>query len=60
MASTPSTNRVVDLDPEPDLDELNQQLERTVWEVGYTPAKLAAAACARPVPGPRQSASTAR
>jgi hypothetical protein len=33
-----------------DLDKLNEELQRTEWEVGYTPAKLAQSAVARPVP----------
>ena len=49
MPRTPTTSRVVEMDPEADLETLNQELQRTEWEIGYTPAKLAAAAIARPV-----------
>lgn len=49
MPWTPTSSRVVEPDAEPDFDDLNQELQRTEWEIGYTPAKLAAAAVARPV-----------
>ena len=44
------------MDPEADLETLNQELQRTEWEIGYTPAKLAAAAIARPVISPPRPA----
>jgi hypothetical protein len=50
MPWTPTTSRAAVSAGEQDLDELNAELERTEWEVGYTPTKLAQSAAARPVP----------
>jgi hypothetical protein len=52
MPWTPSTSRAAVSPGELDLDKLNEELQRTEWEVGYTPAKLAQSAVARPVPRP--------
>jgi hypothetical protein len=51
MPWTPTNSRdAVSSVAELDLDKLNEELERTEWEVGYTPAKLAQSAVARPLP----------
>jgi hypothetical protein len=51
MPWTPTNSRdAVSSMADLDLDKLNEELERTEWEVGYTPAKLAQSAVARPVP----------
>jgi hypothetical protein len=58
MPWTPTNSRAaVPSVGELDLDKLNEELERTEWEVGYTPAKLAQSAVARPVPRPVPSPS---
>jgi hypothetical protein len=63
MPWTPTNSRAaVTSVSELDLDKLNEELERTEWEVGYTPAKLAQSAVARPLPrlgpSPRQARRT--
>jgi hypothetical protein len=62
MPWTPTTSRAAVSAGELDLDKLNEELQRTEWEVGYTPAKLAQSAVARPlprlVPSPRQARRT--
>jgi hypothetical protein len=62
MPWTPTTSRTAVTVGELDLNKLNEELQRTEWEVGYTPAKLAASAVARPVPrrpvSPRQAPRT--
>ena len=50
MPWTPTTSRAAVSGAELDLDKLNEELQRTEWEVGYTPAKLAQSAVARPLP----------
>ena len=51
MPWTPTNSRdAVTSMGELDLEKLNEELERTEWEVGYTPAKLAQSAVARPLP----------
>jgi hypothetical protein len=60
MPWTPTTSRAAVSAGELDLDKLNEELLRTEWEVGYTPAKLAQSAVARPVPRPMPRAQGRR
>jgi hypothetical protein len=50
MPWTPTTSRAAVSAGELDLDKLNEELQRTEWEVGYTPAKLLQSGVARPLP----------
>ena len=58
MPWTPTTSRAALTAGELDIEKLNAELERTEWEVGYTPTKLAQSAAARPVPRRTPSHST--